>query len=60
MTTKNRNNNDNDIDKREKISAKTSTESGSLFDADGPAEKVVVLVAGDVDAFKGEDVKSIK
>ena len=45
---------------REKISAKTSTESGSLFDADDPAEKVVVLVAGEVDAFKGEDVKSIK
>ena len=27
------------------------------FDADGPAENVVVLVAGDVDAFKGEDVR---
>ena len=27
------------------------------FDADGAAEKVVVLVAGDVDAFKGEDVR---
>ena len=42
------------------ISAKTSTESGSVFEADGLAEKVVVLVANDVDAFKGEDVKSIK
>ena len=31
-----------------------------MFDADGPAEKVVVLVAGDVDTFKGEEVKSIK
>ena len=27
------------------------------FDADGPAEKAVGLVAGNVDAFKREDVR---